>query len=269
LIYASEQDVAEELPPIGQTVSFILSIDKQGLGAKEIRSARGAYGGGNPYISQGRPAAGGRASAPKITQEQLSTSIHKALHEAVREAVQPVADLEVTWSPEEMTKRIVRYLHKSATADLMTLQWRQAAAQFVEKATLSYNSACHEKAWFRDLDILPALSAACWQVAEACGGFPRPKVEEVHDLAAGWSKDRVEKSKVEKIIWEWLETNFPADEKVLGKLYKAIQATYSKAYETARNKSTGDSAKDAELFVKTWMQDSMGRVWAIQTGRCC
>jgi len=167
----------------------------------------------------------------------------------------------------EMAKRIVRYLYKSSTAEnLTTLPWRQAAQQFIEKAAISYNSACHEKPWFGELDIVPALGIACFQVAEACGGFPRPSLDDVQELAAGWYKDRLEKTKVEKVLWEWLQANFPADEKILGKLYKALNNTYSKAYEGARGQSakgSKDSSSLVEKFMKTWIHDSMGRVWEI------
>jgi hypothetical protein len=199
-----------------------------------------------------------------MTPDELNNNVHKALQEAIWEAVQTVAELEETWSPEEMTKRIVRYLYKSSTAENLTsLPWKQAINQFVEKAANSYSSACHEKPWYAELDITPALGMAGWQVAEACGGFPRPTLEQVQELAATTYKDRLEKAKVEKVLWDWLQTNFPADEKVLGKLFKALNGTYGKAYDSARAVVAKGEVSPVEHFVTQWMRDSMGRVWEI------
>jgi len=246
----------------------LIYADAQGLGAMDCRTVATRTASSGAVVCGGKGGKvgacggkGGGGKGPKMSQEELNSQVHKALSEAVWEAVQTVAELEDTWSPEEMTKRIVRYLYKSSTAaDLTALPWKQAAQQFIEKAAQSYNSACHEKAWFGELDIAPAMGQACAVVADACGGFPRPSSEQVAELAMGWYKDRLEKTKVEKVLWEWIQTNFPADDKIQGKLYKALNNSYTKAYDSARGKS---AQGNVEKFMKSWIRDSMGRVWEI------
>jgi hypothetical protein len=57
--------------------------------------------------------------------EEVANQVHGAFHEAVWEAVQPIAEMEETWSPEEeLRKRIVRYMYRricSGRADSLAL----------------------------------------------------------------------------------------------------------------------------------------------------
>eukprot|EP00928_Gymnodinium_smaydae_P073171 TRINITY_DN56415_c0_g1_i1.p1 TRINITY_DN56415_c0_g1~~TRINITY_DN56415_c0_g1_i1.p1 ORF type:complete len:475 (+),score=99.92 TRINITY_DN56415_c0_g1_i1:80-1504(+) len=203
----------------------------------------------------------GAARTP-MNHEQLSNAVHSTLTETLWPSIEAIAHLEETWSPQETSKRVVRYLYKSAMAeDLTKLDWQEAVRQFVDKATASYISACAEKPWFEELDVTPAVAAASWAIAQACGGWPRPKMAQVAQLAMDLFHLCAHKGKFEKVLWEAIESYFALEDKVKSKFYHAFAKTYGIAFENARSKPGQTNFAQAEAFMKEWITEGLGRAW--------
>jgi len=191
-----------------------------------------------------------------ITNEQLGEQLYNVIHEQVSAAVKPIAHQEETWSPEEMTKRIVRYLSSSLSKgkELPRTDWQKAVRHFVEQAMWNYMRACGDKKWYNELDLMQTLVAAAMTIAEAChGGNPdygelEQFVIDIHDLL-------MQKSDVDKKVWEVIEANVVVDEKAQGKLFKA----WSKSYDSAFERTRTVKGKRANMFLKEWLSDGLQR----------
>merc|ERR1711879_1119357 len=135
LVYLSQDDVEEQLDDgVGSRVSFIAYADGNGVGAMDCRPLAASG-----KISIGKPSGGGsggtpwQTGAPALDHETVSQQVHDALNNAVWHAVEPV-DLpaDETWSPQELSKRVVRYFSKGMRdPELLSKPWPEAVAQFV------------------------------------------------------------------------------------------------------------------------------------------
>lgn len=270
-IYLAQEDVIEDIDD-GSTLSFLVYFDSQGVGAQDVRvapsTAAGMRRAGRPVPSSAPLKNGGKGNfaAARLppSPDEVANQVHSALTEALSEAVEPVAHLEESWSPEELRKRIVRYLYKGFKAeDFTSLSWSEAVRKFVQKSTIDYTRVCSEKPWFNELDVAPALSSASWCLASACKGWPRPpQTKEVHDVATEWHQVALNKLKVDKVLWETIQSIFPIEEKSQTKLWNGLSKSYESAYEAARLTSrTADAVGRAERFVHEWVFDSIGRAW--------
>lgn len=278
-IFMSVTDIEQELDDMNPLVSFVVYSDGTGLGAQEVRQAGvggfAGYGARSVQIAKASPwmAAGGGgkaagkaggkvASRVRMTHEQISEKVQGLLREGLWEAVQEVATLEETWSPEELLKRVVRYLYKSPMGeDPTTGNWSEGVRKFVTKATDSYNRSCSEKGWYGVLDITPGLSSAAWAIAEACEGYPRPKKEEVETLVSDLHHSQIHKIQLDKIMWEGVELSFPVGEKRQEKLWKALSNSYNNAFDAGRAGQSAGGFQRAEKFLKSWITESLNRSW--------
>jgi hypothetical protein len=270
-LYLAQDDIDDELGPPGSIVNFVVYFDGTGLGAMNCESGRAAGG----AYAMGRTGKAMRNAVPSlaakktwtppepksktISVEDLASKVHGELTEALWAPVKAAHHLEENWSPEEMLKRVVRYLYKnSVTEDLTKYDWNRGVRQFVEKATWSYVRACEEKQWFTELKVGTAVGLASCRIAEACGGNVKPP--EVKKFALEYHKACLQKSKIDKFLWEAIQVSFPLEEKYQTKLYNALSKSYSGAFDAAYagNKK---GAQRAEQFVESWMSDGLSRAW--------
>eukprot|EP00930_Biecheleria_cincta_P014170 TRINITY_DN1229_c0_g1_i2.p1 TRINITY_DN1229_c0_g1~~TRINITY_DN1229_c0_g1_i2.p1 ORF type:complete len:925 (+),score=142.08 TRINITY_DN1229_c0_g1_i2:65-2776(+) len=267
-IYLAQDDVVEDIDD-GSTLSFLVYADSQGLGAYDVRVARSAAAGMRKPVPSSAPLKGGgkgqfAAARSAPSPDEVANQVHSALTEAIREAVEPVAHLEESWSPQELGKRIVRYLYKGFKAeDFTSLSWSEAVRKFVQKSTIDYTRVCSDKPWFQELDVAPALASASWCLASACKGWPRPpQLQEVHDAATEWHQVALNKLQVDKVLWETIQSIFPLEEKSQTKLWNGLSKSYEPAYEAARLKGGEEGVLErAERFVHEWVFESLGRAW--------
>lgn len=269
-LFFTQDDVVEELAGVGAPVSFEPYINDEGrLAAGEILPAeellpvparRGGYRDAQPaqpaYAQPAQP-----ASLREKDQDAILSRVHEALREAVWAAVQLAGPVESTWTPEELCKRLTRYLYKGAQSpgELLALPWRQAVERFMEHAMHSYTSACGERPWFLEMDLAQACGAACWALVSR---HPEPRRQEVMQLAARCFSDRLHRTQLERAVWRVLEATFEAEPAHLNKMYGFL----SRAYDAALKAASADSRPPrglsrAEAFLKAWMSDSMTRTW--------
>eukprot|EP00928_Gymnodinium_smaydae_P062138 TRINITY_DN46067_c0_g1_i1.p1 TRINITY_DN46067_c0_g1~~TRINITY_DN46067_c0_g1_i1.p1 ORF type:complete len:396 (+),score=118.98 TRINITY_DN46067_c0_g1_i1:87-1274(+) len=196
------------------------------------------------------------AAAPASLLER----VHHVLYEQVGEAIQPIVHLETQWSPQELTKRIVRYIYNSAkNEELCRMPPEEAAQQLVEGAMGSYNASCGEKDWFFDLDLVPAFSAAAWELVrgQSRAIFSRVQAQVVESYEA-----QLDKLLLNKAMWKAVEHTFK-DEAVRGKIFGAVAKTYYTAFDAtisdSRPKQDLDRVQD---FMSRWIHDSISRCWA-------
>jgi len=241
-LYFSVDDVVAEISGVGAPVTFTPYHGPQGLSAGNV----------GPAEARGEQDHG-----------EVLGQVHAALHEGVWAAVQLAGNVEPDWTPEEMSKRLVRYLYKGAhSPDLIAMPWREAVQRYLDRAMQSYTSACGDRPWFLDLDLTQAVGAAAWALVRSSPLRPRPQRAEVMQLAMRGFLDRVHRSRLDKAMWEVLEATFEADQSVLSKVYGFL----SRAYDAALASISEDTRpvkglKRAETFFKQWMNDSMSRTW--------
>lgn len=202
---------------------------------------------------------------PPPNPDKVGELVHTALTEKVWESVEPLGEgIDENWPLQEMNKRIVRYLYKGVpAAETLAEPFPKAVKAFIEAAVSNYNRACAEKPWFPDLDLCPAICAAAWEVAQASPRFPPVTPREIQELATLEYDHAFFKTKFDTAVWETVKMSFEdADEKMHGKLHRALAGSFEKALEAAKacTRETKD-LKRVEAFLKHWMEDSMCRVW--------
>mmetsp|Transcript_39418 Transcript_39418/g.122256 ORF Transcript_39418/g.122256 Transcript_39418/m.122256 type:complete len:440 (+) Transcript_39418:3-1322(+) len=200
----------------------------------------------------------GRAFSP----EEVLEKIHTTLHTLVGEAATSVLHHEKTWSQSELTKRIVRYIYNSAkNSDLFSLPWEEATRKFISHAMSCYASACQDRVWFYELDLVPAFAAAAWEVANA-SGQPKVRFSELQDLVIQEVEGCLDDTLLVKALWDAVQRVFVEDT-ARSKVYNALQKTHQPAL-TACNETAGHlpDLKRVQVFVKKWLEDSMSRAWS-------
>jgi len=189
-------------------------------------------------------------------------TLHGILYEDVGAGVRHVAAAEKTWSESDMTKRIVRYIVKAASAsDLLNLPWREAVTKFVHNAMGSYSASCQEKPWFYDLELSQVFGRASWELLTSNTTRPRPEYESVMELAEMDYQGWLDQTLHQKAMWMAVEEIF-SDAKVQQKVFTSLQKTYQVALDMAiqDTRPLGELAK-LEGFMKKWMEDALTRSW--------
>jgi len=195
------------------------------------------------------------------SREAVLEGIHTDLFEIVGVAVTHVAATEKEWSQQEMVKRIVRYIYKAAQSqELLTLRWEELVRTLVEQAMGSYASACQDKQWFYEIDLAQAFASVSWELL-CLSSRPRVRFSQVKALVEQEYVGCVESTLLTKAMWDATSMVF-LDCKVRSKIYNSLH----KAYQTALEESLADSRpmeelKRVEIFMKRWIDDSMGRAW--------
>lgn len=203
---------------------------------------------------------------PRCTDDQIRNQVHVILTDGIQELVEDVAHLEETWSPDEIRKRVVRYLYRrSMQEEMVGKTWKEAVKKFAEIAAQSYAAACGEKAWYEELALIPVVCKAAEAIAEGChSGWPALKDGEASFIAKEIFELTLHKSKVDKVLWEAAEAAFGADEKSAQKFYNALSKTYMLSFEQSgqvRGKGKVNPLARTEKFISLWMGEAVNRAW--------
>ena len=127
-----------------------------------------------------------RAPRPSRSLNVVLRDIQEHLDRTVAEAVMPVAHLEKTWSPRDMTARIKKYIYSAASSDtkeLRGLQWNDSVKEFVSNSMYRYGSACRRRDWFFNINLDDSFAGAAWGLLRGTGSPPCPCREAVELLA--------------------------------------------------------------------------------------
>ena len=105
-------------------------------------------------------------------------SIYKELQLSVAEAVQLVVNKESAWSPPEMTNRIVGYIARAVLKEL-PLSSPEAMMKMVDSAMQSFSSACQNKPWFFEIDLVGAFLGVIMEFLRLRGECCTQKIEDM------------------------------------------------------------------------------------------
>lgn len=199
-----------------------------------------------------------RSAAPAQGQNVLER-VHHVLYEQVGHAVQSVAHMETKWSPQELTKRVVRYIYNSAKSEeLSRTGFEEVAVKLVDGAMGSYHAACGDKDWFFDLDLIPAFSAAAWEMVRGQRGATFSRVQ---SRVCAEVEEQLDKLLLHKAMWSAVSSTF-ADDAIRSKIFGAVSKTYYKAFEdTIADRRPMQDIERVQAFMTRWIHDSMSRVW--------
>lgn len=188
-------------------------------------------------------------------------NIHTNLHNLVSEAVVRIAHMETSWKQTEVTRRIVRYIFNAAKSpELFSLPWREATKKLVVQSMNGYCAACQEKPWFYEIDLVPALTSAAWELVCARGMNVRD--EQLQDLVEREYEEVLDRTMLQKAMWESTDSTF-SDSVVRTKVYNALSRAYHPAFDECIVDTRPRSGKQkAEMFMKRWITDSMARAWS-------
>jgi len=195
--------------------------------------------------------------------ESVHEHVHSCLYREVGKAVQDIISKEQSWSQGELTKRIVRYIFKAASAPgLMRMHWQEAVEKIVDDAFSGYNSACGDRSWFWEIDLAPAFAAA----AHAMLKWSRhsPDFRHFQDYASRKFEAALDGALNSKAMWECSAKTFQSEEdSVRVKVYNALHKAYDPALqECLKDPRKMEDIKRVELFTEQWLRDSMQRAWA-------
>jgi len=188
--------------------------------------------------------------------------IHDQLYHHVGEAVEPVQDLEKQWTPTQMISRIVRYIYKSASnEELQRQHWRECVKNLVAGAMHGYSSACQEKEWFFEINLIPAFQSAAWELLRANRSNPSYGVLE--ELIQVEYEEKLDRILLVKAMWDAARHTFRGNDTAVSKVYASLGKTYDVALDeaVADNRPIPDEVR-MEHFMKRWINESMQRCWS-------
>lgn len=196
-----------------------------------------------------------------MSMEQVLSRVHDAIHSGVWEAVEGIMHLETTWSEAELSKRLVKYMYKSASNEnLLTLEWDQICEQLVKGMfDNGFHTSCGDCEWFYEIDLAPALSSAAMVLLPGAGWRVTP--QQAYEAVSAAYQGNLDRITLEKAIWEMVENLFD-DEKVRTKVYNATSRAYEPALQTILADVTPqEDIQRIEGFVRRWIEDSTCRAW--------
>mmetsp|Transcript_20179 Transcript_20179/g.46633 ORF Transcript_20179/g.46633 Transcript_20179/m.46633 type:complete len:357 (-) Transcript_20179:20-1090(-) len=197
--------------------------------------------------------------------------MHAGIYAAVGDAVSRIAHLECEWGPDEITKKVVRYIFKAASdSELLQMRWEEICKEFVERAFQGYSSACAEMSWFYEIDLVPTFVQAALELIMASGQQVSPAG--VQEIVHAEYEDKLDRTMLDKAFWDVTKA-LVSDEKAAGKLRNNLSKAYWPALDEVLNDGTlhremmygldqNTELKRVESFVKRWLDDAMSRSWA-------
>eukprot|EP00927_Polykrikos_kofoidii_P025200 TRINITY_DN22692_c2_g1_i1.p1 TRINITY_DN22692_c2_g1~~TRINITY_DN22692_c2_g1_i1.p1 ORF type:complete len:628 (+),score=118.50 TRINITY_DN22692_c2_g1_i1:108-1991(+) len=282
-----DMDERQELPSAGARVSFVPFADRRGFIASHVRVLAKQMQEDNLPIAYKRPRC--HRSAPRMFPiadrcqstttksfmdasehsardlEDVKAKVYTALWKNLQCSIEAAAPRDDQWSEAEICKRIVRYLAKDAKApEIYKSNWTVGVEQFIKTGMHRYIVACSSKPWFNDLDISEALFAGSWEIAQAISVPPVATQSKVRELVANMYEDMRDKVLIDSAIQEAVEEFFPDAEDAQPKLFQALSRAHEPAAAAALTGGlTLTPTRRLELFMKRWVEDSVGRAW------CC
>lgn len=198
-------------------------------------------------------------SVARTDPETARDGLHRAMTRAVSEAFAPLAQHEKEWAQPDAVRRIVKYFYKAATFEMLGMPWQQAVEHFLGNALTSYTAACSDRPWFYDLNLVPAITAGCWEFVERGGAGARPSPKSLQSYVQARYEQLMEESLLEKAMWDVTSATFGDGN---SKIYKALKMGHAAALEEAKSHSAPKHALErVQLFLQLWIDGSMGRVW--------
>lgn len=200
------------------------------------------------------------APLPAQSMEELLSCVHDAIGKSVWDAVGQIMHLEPNWSEDQLSKRIVKYIYKSASDEkLLDMEWDQLCENLTKGMFHGFSSSCGESEWFHTIDLAPALSAAALVLLPAAGWHVSP--QQAHHTVLMAYQHNLDRRTLEKVLWEMVQNLFD-DEKVRTKIFNAISRSFEPARERARNDLTPqEEITRVETFMKSWIDDCACRAW--------
>jgi len=217
----------------------------------------GSSANSGPYGCHRQKGSKGASANPEEVQERL----HTALNGSVWQLVKQVVHLEPEWSANEMTKRIIKHFYKAGSStDLLSMAWPQATTQFIDNAMSGYSAACGDRPWFFELDLATALCSAIWEVVRVSSVQPRANYPELEQAATARYEELMDGILTDKAIWEATLGVFGEDP-INSKIYKTLKSSYEGASnEAVSSRRPMSEEQRVEVFIRRWMDDSIGRV---------
>mmetsp|Transcript_51929 Transcript_51929/g.121542 ORF Transcript_51929/g.121542 Transcript_51929/m.121542 type:complete len:389 (-) Transcript_51929:216-1382(-) len=191
-----------------------------------------------------------------------SDRFHNALHRTVSDAVVQVHHLETSWSQQEMTRRITKYIRNAATSDdvLAMDEFPGTAKKLVDYGMSAFCAACEDRPWYFEIDLVPAFNAAAWEVY----GSLKRRVNYDHlcKFVRAEYERQVDKTLVTKSLWDKAH-EVHRDSTIANKVYNALWKTWGPTVEDCKKdtRPLGDR-KRAEVFLQAWLEASMTRAWS-------
>eukprot|EP00929_Paragymnodinium_shiwhaense_P112910 TRINITY_DN8117_c0_g1_i2.p1 TRINITY_DN8117_c0_g1~~TRINITY_DN8117_c0_g1_i2.p1 ORF type:complete len:536 (+),score=185.28 TRINITY_DN8117_c0_g1_i2:145-1752(+) len=197
----------------------------------------------------------------------LAHRIHESVYKTVWEAVQPVRHLENQWSPDEMVKRLTRYITKASNNPALAMMpLEQLCKTLVESAFMGYSTACNEKDWFYDVDLVPAFCSSAFEIL--IHHRRRHEVDLLEEVMQLSFEEGLEKVLLERAMWDCIKGVFGTfDEKVQGKVYKALSGAYWTTLDDVLQHhfrpggSPEMELKCVETFMQQWIEAMLQRGW--------
>mmetsp|Transcript_25452 Transcript_25452/g.58652 ORF Transcript_25452/g.58652 Transcript_25452/m.58652 type:complete len:325 (+) Transcript_25452:150-1124(+) len=203
--------------------------------------------------------------------DAVLSAVWNQLHADVEAMVAPIAHLEKRWPQHELTKRIVRYIYKAISAPMLsTMPWKAACAYAIERALQPLNNACNEADWFFEIDLLPVLTKAVWEVLSRIDS--EVTFRQVQEEAYNVYHHVMDEVLLQKGMWQAVEDTF-GGQKERSKVFNALARTYQDALQGAKSDvgppdgNAPDKNRECAMvraFFKRWLEDSMNRVWNIE-----
>ena len=190
-------------------------------------------------------------------------SIYEELVHSVGKAVEVVANIESTWSPEVMTNRIVGYIYKAVRKDF-PLSSRESIQNMVDSAMQSFSGACQDKPWFSEINLVHAFVGVI-MVVEKQEGHSHGEIQEIESLVRIQHDNYKERILLNRALWASVEATFK-DHNVAVKVYHALNKTWDSVFAESMKEiqwleesiSVPDMTR-MQKFIKRWMQKSMWR----------
>mmetsp|Transcript_17785 Transcript_17785/g.41441 ORF Transcript_17785/g.41441 Transcript_17785/m.41441 type:complete len:419 (+) Transcript_17785:55-1311(+) len=191
-----------------------------------------------------------------------SDDFYQRLSDVVGEAVEQAAHLDTSWTKQEMTKRIVKYIMSPLKQEdqFREAVYPEVSNKYVQWAMSSYQAACKEKQWFFDVDLVNALSCVASELYRALG-MRRVKSDDLERAVREAFEGELDQVMVERALWDVCQETFGADSSSQ-KVYNAMWRSYQPAMVKCKDDSrpTTDREK-AESFLKEWIESSMDKAW--------
>lgn len=210
------------------------------------------------------------ARATPAEMANLRERLQNNIYLGVERAAMPVANLEVAWPSDQISKRVGKHMVKAAVdEELPSMEWNKLTKELVLRSMRGFSHSCNEAEWFYEIDLVPVLTTTALDilnVAKRINVHPQA----VEDIVRVEYCDAVERCMIEKCIWDAASGMFTED-KLRSKLWKVLSAAYWPALDEALASSMSrahlrqppqEDLRHVEEFMRAWIHDSMTRAWS-------
>mmetsp|Transcript_20988 Transcript_20988/g.59534 ORF Transcript_20988/g.59534 Transcript_20988/m.59534 type:complete len:366 (+) Transcript_20988:112-1209(+) len=196
--------------------------------------------------------------------------LHNNLYNTVGDAVSRIAYIQSDWGPDEIVKRIVRFMYKACSDnELVRMPWEELCKEVVERGFQGYSAACSEMDWFYEIDLVPAFTQAAMELIGASGQHVHPPG--VQEIVHAEYEDKLDRCMLDKAFWD-VTSSVISDEKAAGKLRGALTKAYWPALDEVLNDGSlpremlygldqASELRRVESFTRKWLDDALSRSW--------